>query len=282
VLFLLPALILLAIVMLVPASIAIFRSLYNWDPGYESPFVGLENFTTVLSDPVFHQAVGNQLFLLLGVPLWTLLPLLISVFLYERVAWPGLFRAVYFFPSILSTAVIAIVFREMLAPKGSLNEVLDRIGLGFLAQSWIDDPAIVKLTLIVVLAWASVGTGVMIISAALSAVPIELIEAARVEGANWWQRLRHVFLPAVLPVVVFWAVYQVISVFLWVFTWIYVLTSGGPGYSSTTTDYLIYTQIFRDGTFGTGAAMSVLLLGIVVFLLAGGWVLRTLVLRRVA
>lgn len=275
--FVLPALAVLAIVIAIPAGSALQHSFTNWNPGSASPFTGLANYKRALEDPVFHQALGNQLFLVLGVPFWTCLPLLVATLLYERTPFAKFFRSVYFFPSILSPAVLAIMFRDMLAQDGALNQLLGLVGLGALKHAWVGDATLVKPTLIFVLAWTQMGTGVVIFSSALSTVPSELDDSAKVDGASWWQRFRYVLIPSILPTIVFYAAYQVIYVFLWVFTWIYVLTFGGPGYSSTTVDYLIYTSVFRDGFFGTAAAQSAMLLVIVLILLS-----LTLVARRLA
>jgi multiple sugar transport system permease protein len=118
--------------------------------------------------------------------------------------------------------------------------------------------------LIFVIAWASAGVGVVIFSAALSALDPTLLEAADVEGASGWQRLRFVVLPAIRPVVDLYFALMVLMVFVGLFGWIYVLTGGGPGYASTTLDYDIYQHALTYGQFGLAAAESVYLFAIVV------------------
>lgn len=271
--FVAPALVLLAAFVIVPSLWAIAHSLTAWNPGFESPWVGLDNFVAVARDEVFHQVLVNQAVLLLGVPLWTILPLLVALLLYERVPAPGVFRTILFFPAVLSPAIVAILFRMVLRPDGTLNELLQTTGLGFLANSWIDDPALVKPVLIAVIAWSHLGGGVIIFSAGLSSIPPDLFEAAEMDGANWWQRLRHVMLPSIRPLIEFYVILQTLSVFLWIFGWIYVLTQGGPGYASTTIDYHIYTSAFLLGKWGYAAAAAVYLLLIIAVLVAGGRIL---------
>jgi ABC-type sugar transport system permease subunit len=214
--------------------------------------------------------------LLLGIPLWTVLPIVIATMLHERVPAPGVFRTIFFFPATVSPAVIGVLFSFILQPDGPLDVWLRRLGLGGLARNWLVDPQLVKPVLIVVLAWATLGTGVVIFSAALGAVPADLFEAAALDGASWWQRLRYVVLPSLRRIVELWVVILVITVFVAVFPWIFTLTRGGPGYSSTTLDYDIYQNALSFGYFGTAAAESVYLLVIVATVIAIGGLGRRL------
>jgi multiple sugar transport system permease protein len=149
-----------------------------------------------------------------------------------------------------------------------LNKTLAAIGLGGLQARWIDSPALVKPTLIFVLLWANLGIGVIIFSAALSTTSRDVLRAAEVDGAGWWSRLVHVVLPSLSTVVFFWMIYNVIGVFFETFGWVYVLTGGGPGYSSSTLDFDIYKRAFTSGTFGPAAAECVVLV-LIVLLLCG-------------
>jgi len=263
-LFVLPALLLVGGLLLVPIGIGLFRSLYKWDPGYASPFVGFANYTELAASMVFREIMKNEGFFLLAVPVWVLLPLAIALFLYERVPIAGLARTIIFYPAVASPAILGIFFRGVLAPTGLINSLLRAVGLDGLARNWLADPNLVKPVLICVIAWASAGVGVVIFSAALSALDPSLLEAADVEGASGWQRLRFVVLPALRPVVDLYFALMVLMVFVGLFGWIYVLTGGGPGYASTTLDYDIYQHALTYGQFGLAAAESVYLFLIVV------------------
>jgi ABC-type sugar transport system permease subunit len=268
--FLLPIVLVVGVAIVVPTASAITHSFTSWNPGYASPWVGLRNYLDLARSASFQQILENQGFLLLGLPLWIFGPLVIASALHERVPAPGLFRTVLFFPATASPAVIGILFTMILAPTGPLNTALRKIGLGALAGNWLADPRLVKPTLIVVLAWATLGTGVVIFSAALGAVPQELFEAAELDGATWLQRFRYVVLPGVRRIVELWAVILVVTVFVAIFPWIFTLTRGGPGYSSTTIDFDIYQNALGYGYFGTAAAESVYLLVIVGLVIAAG------------
>jgi multiple sugar transport system permease protein len=261
--FVLPVVLCVGVLVVWPTASALAHSFTNWQPGYSSPWVGLANFRGLLSSDSFRQILVNQAFLLLGLPLWVVTPLLISALLFEGVPFPGVFRTVYFFPATVSPAVIGILFAFVLAPTGPLNTGLRDIGLGGLAGNWLANEHLVKPVIIGVLAWASIGTGVVIFSAAMSAIPLELYEAATLDGGNWWQRFWYVTVPSVRRVIELWIVILVITVFVAVFPWIFTLTRGGPGYSSTTIDYDIYQNALTDGYFGTAAAEAVMLLVIV-------------------
>jgi multiple sugar transport system permease protein len=269
--YLLPVLAVVVVVVLIPAGVALYHSFTDWRPGSESPWVGLANYSEFLSSPVTGEIVKNTGVLMLGIPLWTALPLVLAFALHERTPATGLFQGIFFFPAVLSPAIIGIVFRGILAPEGLVNEVLVGLGVVSAPVLWLDNAALVKPTLIFVLAWASVGAGTVIFSAAMTSIDKHLLEAATLDGANWLQRLRYVVLPGIASVVAFWVVYQVVSVFLYVFGWIYVLTRGGPGYSSTTLDYDVYQNAFTNGLFGYASAQAMCLLVIAAIVLLVGY-----------
>jgi ABC-type sugar transport system permease subunit len=258
-LYLWPMVLLLGFTILVPTVLAVVGSFRDWNPGYESPFVGLENYREVLDSRVFREIVGNTIVLALGVPLWVVVPLIVAVLLHERVPFPGVFRTIFFFPAVLSPVIIGLMFRGLLRPDGSVNATLESVGLDALAKPWISDPDWVKPVFVLIVLWYSLGFGVLLYSAALSAVPQEQVEAAMLDGANWWQRIRYVILPAIAPTFLINTIFSAATVFL-LFGYVYVLTQGGPGYASTTIDFDIYQNAMNFGYYGYAAAESVLLL----------------------
>ena len=255
--FLAPVIVLVLAVVLVPAANAIYHSFTDWIPGYQSPWVGLDNYRELIQSDSFRQILVNEAFYLLGLPIWVFLPLVVAVVLHDRVPGAGIFRTIYFFPSILAPALLGVLFRFILTQDGMLNTALESVGLGALTQDWLASPGLVKPTIILA----------------------ELFDAAEIDGASWWQRLRYVVVPALRPIIVLWTVFQVISVFVFLFAWIFVLTKGGPGYSSMTLDYDVYQNAIELGYFGTAAAEAVAIVVIVLAILAGGWALRRLAAR---
>lgn len=261
--FLLPALLLVGGLMLIPGIYALYESFFNWNPGYPSPYVGFGNYTALFHEVGFGQILVNHAVLLIGVPIWTLAPLVIALVLHERVHAPWLFRSIFLFPTVLSGAVLGILFRALLSENGLVNQALGRLHLHRLEHQWIDSASLVKPTLIGILLWAQLGIGVVIYAAGLAAIPAEELEAAELDGAGWWRRLRHIVIPRMRPMIAFYAAYTTIGIFLFSFGYIFVLTNGGPGYASTTFDFDIYTNALRFGYYGIAAAESVVLFAIV-------------------
>ncbi len=263
-LLLLPVVALEALVFFFPLVYVLYRSFYDWQPGAESPFVGFDNYTGLFVDPEFWQVVGNQLFYLLGLPLWVAAPLVIAYMLRENVARAGLFRSIYFLPAVMSPAIVGLVFRSLLATDGPVNSLLRGVGLGSFALPWLTDASLVKPIIILLVLWAGFGTGVLIFSAAFGAVPQGIFEAARLDGVGFWKEFWYIAVPSVRASVVLWTMFQVISIFLFMFSWIYVLTGGGPGLASTTLDFSVYQKFMKFGFFGTAAAESVVLIVMIV------------------
>ncbi|MFD4423068.1 carbohydrate ABC transporter permease [Agromyces sp. NPDC058484] len=256
---LLPLVALEVAVFFVPLVYLLVRSFTDWQPGGVSPFVGTANYAELFADPEFWEVVGNQLFYLLGLPLWVLAPLVVAYLLREHVVAPGFFRSIYFLPAVMSPAIVGLVFRSLLSESGPIDSFLSGIGLDAIALPWLTDASLVKPVIIVLVLWAGFGTGVLIFSAALGAVPQEIFEAARLDGAGFWRELWHIAAPSIRPTVVLWTMFQVISIFLFMFAWVFVLTGGGPGLASATIDFAIYQKFMRFGFFGIAAAESVVL-----------------------
>ena len=259
----LPVVVVIGILIVLPTASAVAHSFTNWQPGYSSPWVGLENYRELLDSDQFREILKNQAYLLLGVPLWTVAPLRARGAAVRARAVPG--RAAHHL--LLPGDRLAGRHRHPLQLRARADRAaqhgLRDIGLGGLASNWLADERLVKPVVIAVLAWATIGTGVVIFSAAMSAIPPELFEAAALDGGSWWQRFRHVTVPSVRRVIELWVVILVITVFVAVFPWIFTLTRGGPGYSSTTIDFDIYQNALGNGYFGTAAAEAVMLLIIV-------------------
>ena len=268
-----PLIVAAALVVLAPALWGLSRSVFNWQPGSASPYVGFDNFRLLADSTTFRTILVNEGVYLLGLPIWTILPLLISVFLFTRVRFAGLIRTLIFLPAVVSPALLGIMFTPILAPSGLVNTTFRSAGAGGLAHAWVDDPSLVKPTIIVLLAWANVGLGVAIFTAALTSIQPEFLDAAAVSGATSWQRIRYVILPGIRRTLILWMTFQALGVFLWLFGLIFALTAGGPGNSSTSIDYDIFTNTITNGIFGVGAAESVYLLGMVIAIAVIAWVI---------
>jgi len=274
---LLPALLLELAILFLPLLYIAFRSLYDWNPAGTSEFIGFENYAWVLTDPEFWEIIWNQLFYLMGLPLWVITPLVVAYLLRENVWNAALFRSIYFLPAVMSPAIVGLVFRSLLATDGTLNAVLDNLGLEAWSQPWLTDRAFVKPVVIIMVLWAGFGTGVLIFTSSLAAVPRDIFEAARLDGAKFWHQFFYVAVPSIKNTIVLWTMFQIVAIFLFMFGWIYVLTGGGPGLSSATMDFSIFQQFIRFGFYGTAAAQTVVLVFSIIAVPVIGYLIITIV-----
>ena len=275
-LFVLPALALVGGLLLYPIGNGVYHSLYNWHPGYASPFVGFANYTKLAGELCSVKSCGTRRSFCSPCRFGSSYRWRSRFFCTNVCLSLASRRTLIFYPAVASPAILGIFFRGVLAPTGLLNSVLGAVGLDRLEQNWLADPKLVKPVLICIIAWATAGVGVIIFTAALSAMEPSLLEAAEVEGASSWQRIKWVVFPALRPVIDLYFALMVLTVFVGMFGWIYVLTSGGPGYASTTLDFDIYQRALVYGQFGLAAAESVYLIAIVVIVVLLARRLRSL------
>ncbi|KQY46974.1 carbohydrate ABC transporter permease [Cellulomonas sp. Root137] len=235
----------------------------------QNPFavnlVGFENFSTVLTDPLFQKAALNTLyFVVVGVPLTILLALAIALALNTGITkLSGFFRVGYYLPVVTSIVAVAVVWRFLLQPEnGLINEVLGWFGIQ--GPDWLGSTTWAMPSLIAMSVWRSLGTLVVIFLAGLQSVPKALHEASALDGANAWQRLRNITLPTLRPTMLFAGVITGIG-FLQFFEEPFVMTQGGPLNSTLSVAYLIYNT-FGFGNYGVAAAMSYVLFAAVVLL----------------
>ncbi|WP_374408847.1 carbohydrate ABC transporter permease [Pelagerythrobacter sp.] len=265
-LFSAPALIAVALFFVLPTVASLALSLTDFDIYALADignlrFVGLANYAALLANPLFLTALGNTLwFAALGVPLVVVISLFAAILVNERtVAWRPVWRVAFFAPYVATLVAVAVVWKYLLNTRyGLVNYALG--GLGLPPVDWLGDPrwAIPSITLFV--AWKSFGFAMLIFLAALQTVPRELDEAARIDGAGWWARLRYVTLPAIAPATWLVAILTVIAMFQ-LFAEPYVMTEGGPAQSTVTVLYLMFEEGFQWWNLGMGAAVAVVLFG---------------------
>jgi ABC-type sugar transport system permease subunit len=222
--------------------------------------VGFQNYAWLWEDPVFVHAVLNNLKLLISVPIMTALALVIALILNGQVHGWRQYRAIVFLPYILPATAIGLVFSFLLAQSGVLNSLLRSAHLGFLAMDWLGSAANVVPTIGGVIVWQQLGFGVVVFAAALLAVPQELIDAARIDGASNWQIQRLILLPYIRRVIEFFMVLEAITVLSSIFAYVFVLTKGGPANASSIIEYYIFQNGFDNGAIGVASAAVVILL----------------------
>jgi len=232
-----------------------------------STYAGLGNFRYIFSDSLFLTALANNVKLFLCVPVMVALSVLLAAILFDRPRGWKIYRTLLFVPYVLSIPVVGVVFGYVFQYQGVFNTVLRTLGLDLLAKDWLGKPAWALPTIMFVIVWKELGFGVVLCLARLMSVAEEYFEAARVDGARWWQILRHVTVPQLAPALAFYAVVELINMLSWVFAYVYVMTLGGPMNSTVVTEFYIYQQVFQNDVIGVGAAAGVVLLGVVTLLI---------------
>jgi ABC-type sugar transport system permease subunit len=227
--------------------------------GNSGPFVGLDNYELIFDDPTFIAAVKHSAILLVAVPILLAISILVSVLLYERVRGWRIYRSVLFFPYILAVPIVGIVASYMFQLNGVVNTILGGIGID--GPDWIGSDRWALWTLLFVIVWREVGFGIVLFLARLLSLPEERLEAARIDGAGWWSRLRYVILPELKGTIEFYCVIAAITMVAWVFGYVYTLTQGGPGDATQVLELYIYNQGLRNSLPGMAAAVAALLMG---------------------
>lgn len=262
--FVAPAAVLFLTFMFIPILQVVYYSTTSWD-GLSAPkFVGIANFLEAFSSDVFRTCISNNFkFLILGVPLWVLFPLIIAVLLFEEVKGWKFFRSAFFFPTVLSIVVLGTLFKTLFNYNGAVNTLLRAVGLDALAIDWWSSGNLAIPALVIIMTWTGFGTAMLIYLAGMSNIDPSIIEASYLDGANWGQRFVHIFMPELRGLIKLQIMLNIIYCFTSLFGWIYVTTQGGPGYETTVVEYLIYLKAFTSREFGYASALSVILAVIV-------------------
>ena len=256
-----PALAAIAFAFIFPLVQVIRYSFYTGSAS-QMVYVGTQNYSFVVQDPVFRTSLFNNLKLLATVPVMTGLALLIALLLNDRIRGWRQYRAIVFLPFILPAAAVGITFSFLLQRDGGLNRLLSDLGLGFLGQDWLGSTHLAIASIGGVIIWQQLGFGVVVFSAALLAVPGETVEAAQIDGASWWTIQRRIVIPQIRGIIEFFLTLEAIVVLSQVFTYVYVLTAGGPANSSSVLEYYIWVNGFSQGATGIASAVAVIMLGL--------------------
>jgi multiple sugar transport system permease protein len=230
-------------------------------------FVGLQNYSDVLTDPIFRKAAVNTIiFVAIGVPLTMSLGLLAAVGLNQGIVkFRRVFRVGYYLPVVTSIVAIAVVWRLLLGQEsGLINGLLDLVGIK--GPGWLTDTKLALPSLIVMAAWRNLGFSMIVYLAGLQAIPSSLYEAASVDGASGWQRFRRITVPMLRPTTLFLAVITTIG-YLNFFEEPFVMTKGGPLNSTLSVSFHAYNQ-FSFGNYGYTAAVSYILFLVVAIVAA--------------
>lgn len=245
---------------LYPFAFSLIASFTDYSPirPDDAQFVGVANYARALSDGQFWNALGNTAFFVVGtIPFTTALALALALAVQPAFRGRTVFRVGFFVPSVVSVVVLALIFKGLYAPNGTLNTILDFVGLP--TPSWLLDPNTALPAIMAMDVWSASGYYMVIFLAGLEAIPRDLYEAAKIEGAGWWDSFRMITLPLLRPTLLFVLIVNTVRS-LQIFTEVFVMTSGGPLNRTTTIVYYLYEEAFYKFNLGYASAVAYLLL----------------------
>lgn len=268
-LFVTPALALMAVFVVWPVVAAVRMSFFRWKGfGPMDDFVGWNNYALVLKDQVFTDAVMHN-FVIVVLSLLVQLPLglAIALLLNRRIRMRGLLRTIVFVPYVVAEVIAGVVWFQLLQPGyGVVDGLVSAVGLTPPEQGFLGTPSLTLWTLFVVLTWKYLGMAILLFLAGLQGVPDELYEAAQIDGASWWQAQRRIAIPLLGPTMRTWAFLSMIGS-LQLFDLVWVLTGGGPANATTTMATYLVNQGTARSNYGIAGAASVVLF-VVAFVMA--------------
>lgn len=261
--FLLPNFIGFAVLTLVPVGWLFYLAFTDWNVFGVAKWTGLANFRRLIHDQSFWTALENTLYYTaLHIPLTLAAALGLALLLNQKLRGVAFFRTVAFFPYITSIVAAAQVWNMLFSPQyGPIDSLLRLVGVSH-PPGWTVSTSWSMPAVILVGTWREMGYYMLIFLAGLQTIPAQLYEAARVDGANAWQRFRAVTMPGLRPTTFFVTVMLTIGSFK-VFDLILVLTNGGPGQSTLVLSQYIYQKGFQENQFGYASAVSVVLFALV-------------------
>ena len=286
--FILPSLAIFVTFLFGPVLFAGYVSFFERDTlNTVNRFVGLDNYRQILRDDDFYLALRNTVWYSAGVvPAQTILGLFLAVLANRKIRGKTFFRTAFYFPSISSSIVIAVIFLWMYSGNGLINYVLESIGLptprpvwlanpkGIIemgleqfgvenVSDWLEGPSVALLSIMMLNIWTTMGTMMVIFLAGLQDVPGDVYEAAALDGASRWRLFRDITMPLIRPVTLFVVTLGIIGTFQ-VFDQIWLMSEGGPAKKTTTLAYLIYSEGFNfGGGLGYASALAMILFAII-------------------
>jgi len=263
--FILPQFVGMLCFSLLPLIFVFVLSTMDWDGFGNREFIGLENFTYMLTDTDLHIALKNTLwFSVLSVPTQIVIGLLVAIAL-NHVAGKTFYRVVYFMPTVTGTVAVAIVFMWLLNPDFGIVNTYLKMFFGVQGPKWLTDPNYVIPSISILSVWLGIGFNMVIFLAGLQGISRSYYEAAEIDGASRFQQFRNITLPLLSPTTFFVTIIAIINSFK-VFDQILVMTGGGPGNASRVLVFHIYDYAFQDFSFGRSSASAVLLFVIILVL----------------
>ena len=252
----------LIVFLFIPMIVSLWWSLNDYSGLQAAKFVGLNNYIELLThDKIFIKSLVNTtLFVLIGMSIGPTLGLLTALMLNQNVRFRSLFRTAYYLPVMTSLVVVATIWVMLYNKNGLFNSVLQGIGLPKIG--WLSDPHFALISIVLASVWQGFGFETVVFLAALQSISRELYEAAMMDGAGAWAQFRYITLPSLRPVIVFVYIIGIIGSYQ-VFDQVFVMTSGGPVYSTSTIVHYLFTK-FMDLRLGYASAIAYILFAILV------------------
>ena len=254
-----PAALYVLVFQLAPVAYGLVLSFTQYSPLQRGAptFIGLDNYVALFRDPDFLNALWvTARYTLQVLPVTVAIALVLALLANRPFRGVGLFRSALYIPHIVSLTAVSMIWLWMYSQNGLFNELLELINLG--PQRWLNEPDTALNGVSVMRICSVLGSNMVLLLAGLQTIPRDLYEAASIDGANTWHRFRYVTLPGLRPMLVYVVAMDIIFLSQ-SFAEIFVLTSGGPLNSTTTINYLIYTEAFDYSSMGSASAMAFVL-----------------------
>lgn len=255
----LPGILVVLAIHYVATTVGGFFAFTDWTGIGSFNLIGLDNFVKIFQDPTKVGALTNTLFLAFAsVILTNVFGLLLALALNRGLKTRFILRVVFFMPVVLSPLAVSFIWKFIFDYNGPINAVLTAVGQGDQVKAWLADPNYAIWAVLIVITWQNTGFAMVIYLAGLASVPVEIEEAAALDGAGLWGRFRHVVFPAIRPAVAIATTLGLVNG-LRIFDQIMGLTGGGPSGATETLATQVYKQTFALGNFGFGAALALIL-----------------------
>jgi ABC-type sugar transport system permease subunit len=250
-----PYLIFVLVFVVFPVLFCFFLTFHKWNIISPMRFIGTENYTRLFHDRLFWKAIGNTLkFLSLHIPLQLVISLFLAQLLNQKIRAASFFRASFFMPVIVSGVVITILWQQLYGfDTGMINRILAAVGIS--KKGWLINPDLAIYSIAIMATWKNLGLYVILFLVGLQTVPEQYYEAAKMEGANSWQRFFHITLPMINPTIFLVVVLSTIGGFS-LFIEPYIMTSGGPLNQTLSAVLYIYKQAFQYYNMGYSATLG--------------------------
>jgi ABC-type sugar transport system permease subunit len=252
----------LIVFLFIPMVVSLWWSFNEYTGLTAAKFVGLDNYIKLLTDDkIFGRSLLNTtLFVLIGMSIGPTLGLLTALMLNQNVRFRSIFRTAYYLPVMTSLVVVSTIWVMLYNQNGLFNTILEN--LGFQKVGWLSNPHIALISVAIASIWQGFGFETVVFLAALQSIPRELYEAAMMDGAGGWAQFRHITIPSLKPVIIFVYIIGIIGSYQ-VFDQVFVMTSGGPVYSTTSIVYYLFGR-FMNHKLGYASAIAYILFAILV------------------